>query len=78
MVYDIFDIVEYARQGSLYDFIRRDQDVNSFQQILQWAKEIALGKLVGIILLLVDAAVFHHVESSFLTLQDLAMNFRRH
>ncbi|XP_067934846.1 mitogen-activated protein kinase kinase kinase 20-like isoform X2 [Watersipora subatra] len=36
-------VMEYARRGSLYDFIRSTDEPNSFPQILQWAKEIALG-----------------------------------
>jgi len=34
---------EYAIHGSLFDFIRHTQQDNCFQQILQWAREIALG-----------------------------------
>ncbi len=34
---------EYAQQGSLYEFLK-EKNID-FQQILQWAKQIALGKL---------------------------------
>ena len=37
--------VEYARRGSLYDFIRSTREPNAFTQILQWAKDVALGKV---------------------------------
>ena len=42
--------VEYARRGSLYDFIRSTREPNAFTQILQWAKDVALGKTVFILL----------------------------
>jgi len=43
VIYQCYDL-EYARQGSLYDFIRKAEEPNSFKQILQWAKEVALGE----------------------------------
>lgn len=41
----VYLLIEYARQGSLYDFIRRTEEPNCFHQIVQWAKEVALGEL---------------------------------
>ncbi len=41
----LFSILEYAANGSLYAFLQRPENVLHFEHILQWAEEIAMGKL---------------------------------
>jgi serine/threonine protein kinase len=37
--------VEYAENGSLYQYIHSPSNVLAYEDILRWAKEIALGEL---------------------------------
>ena len=37
-------VIEFAENGSLYSFVQVSGNTLDFSIILQWAKEIALGK----------------------------------